>query len=61
MKKKKTNNNHIYIYIEWAQCMGYLGITIPESEMDRLYQMIDFDNSGHIGEREFCEWFSSCY
>jgi hypothetical protein len=46
---------------EWAQCMGYLGITIPESEMDRLYQMIDFDNSGHIGEREFCEWFSSCY
>ncbi|ORY54891.1 hypothetical protein LY90DRAFT_271668 [Neocallimastix californiae] len=46
---------------EWAQCMSYLGINIPQSEMDRLYTMIDTDNSGHIGEREFCEWFSSCY
>jgi hypothetical protein len=46
---------------EWAQCMSYLGINIPESEMNRLYYMIDSDRSGTINEREFCEWFSSCY
>jgi len=46
---------------EWAQCMSYLGINIPQSEMNRLYYMIDSDRSGTINEREFCEWFSSCY
>ncbi|ORX58365.1 hypothetical protein BCR36DRAFT_579994 [Piromyces finnis] len=46
---------------EWAQCMSYLGINIPENEMNRLYYMIDSDRSGTINEREFCEWFSSCY
>jgi len=46
---------------EWAQCMSYLGINIPPTEMNRLYYMIDSDRSGTINEREFCEWFSSCY
>ncbi|KAG4086074.1 hypothetical protein H8356DRAFT_1353281 [Neocallimastix lanati (nom. inval.)] len=46
---------------EWAHCMSYLGVNIPQSEMNRLYYMIDTDRSGTINEREFCEWFSSCY
>jgi len=53
-------NVHL-IYIEWKKCVEDLGCNIPSSDYDSLFSRIDRDNSGKVSEREFCEWYSSCY
>ncbi|KAL6630459.1 EF-hand [Neocallimastix californiae] len=46
---------------EWKNCIKSLNINIPSGDLNTLYSRIDRDNSGKITEREFCEWYSSCY
>lgn len=56
-----TNYNGVLSKKEWKRAMWQLGYCMSKHDAKRLFFMIDRDHSGHISEREFCEYWISTH
>jgi hypothetical protein len=42
---------------EWKRALRYLGYHVPKGYARAMFYSVDRNMSGHISEREFCEWW----
>jgi len=46
---------------EWKKAMKALGYYMNKWDKQTLFWLIDKDKSGHISEREFCEYWAATH
>lgn len=56
-----TNHSGSLSKKEWKRAMWSMGYYMSKHDAKRLFYMIDRDCSGHISEREFCEYWISTH